>query len=106
MIPEVVFSPLAAAKIGAVFIPLFSGYGADAVAIRLADAEAKLLICADEFLRRGSPGALKQTAAAALAPAPPPAPTPGLRPTGGGAPWDARPRRSYAEAGAPPAHHG
>ena len=83
MIPEVVFSLLAVAKIGAIFIPLFSGYGADAVAVRLADADAKLLICADEFLRRGSAVPMKQTADAALALAPTVTHTLVVRRTGG-----------------------
>jgi len=70
MIPEVVISLLAIAKVGAIFIPLFSGYGADAVAVRLADAGAKLLITADGFLRRGSQVPMKETADAALAQSP------------------------------------
>src|SRR5258708_6118239 len=98
MIPEVVFSLLAVAKIGAVFIPLFSGYGADAVAVRLADAEAKLLICADEFLRRGSPVPMKQTADAAVAQAPSVATTLVVRRTGGDVPWDPARDRWYDEA--------
>ena len=53
MAPEVVAAVLACAKLGAVFLPIFSGFGADAVATRLADAEAKALITADGFLRRG-----------------------------------------------------
>ena len=53
MIPEVVFALLATAKIGAVFIPLFSGYGPDAVSVRLRDCQAKLVVTADGFLRRG-----------------------------------------------------
>ena len=70
MIPEVVFSLLAVAKLGAIFIPLFSGYGAEAVAVRLRDAEAKLLVTADGFMRRGVVVPMKQTAdeACALAP--------------------------------------
>jgi acetyl-CoA synthetase len=65
MIPEVVFSLLAVAKLGAIFIPLFSGYGAEAVAVRLADANARLLVTADGFMRRGSPVAMKAVADAA-----------------------------------------
>ena len=65
MIPEVVFSLLAVAKLGAIFIPLFSGYGAEAVAVRLRDAEAKLLVTADGFMRRGAVVPMKQTADAA-----------------------------------------
>src|SRR2546430_2705637 len=53
MCPEVAISILAAAKIGAVIIPLFSGYGPEAIATRLRDGEAKVLICADGFYRRG-----------------------------------------------------
>ena len=41
-------------RIGAIFTPIFSGYGAPAIASRLADCEATLLITADGFLRRGS----------------------------------------------------
>ena len=46
MIPEVVIALLAIAKIGGVILPLFSGYGAGAVANRLADGEAKALFTA------------------------------------------------------------
>ena len=53
MLPETVAALLAVAKLGAVFLPLFSGYGADAVATRLDDAEAKALITADGFLPPG-----------------------------------------------------
>ncbi|MGI8607640.1 MAG: AMP-binding protein [Candidatus Dormibacteria bacterium] len=65
MIPEVVFSLLAVAKLGAIFIPLFSGYGAEAVAVRLRDADARLLVTADGFMRRGSVVPMKQVADAA-----------------------------------------
>ncbi len=44
---------LATAHLGAIAIPIFSGYGAEAAAVRLKDAEAKLLIVQDGFLRRG-----------------------------------------------------
>src|SRR5947208_2306919 len=47
MIPETVVTMLALAKLGAIFIPIFSGYSAPAVAARLADCEATLLITAD-----------------------------------------------------------
>jgi len=53
MSPEAVAATLACAKLGAVYLPIFSGYGADAVATRLADADAKVLITADGFPRRG-----------------------------------------------------
>jgi len=66
MCPEVAVSVLAAAKIGAVIIPLFSGYGPEAIATRLRDGEAKVLICADGFFRRGQVVAMKETADRAL----------------------------------------
>ncbi|MBB6449557.1 acetyl-CoA synthetase [Geomicrobium halophilum] len=53
MIPETVITILAAAKLGAIVVPTFSGYGAEAVATRLKASEAKILITADGFYRRG-----------------------------------------------------
>lgn len=53
MIPEIVVALLAVAKIGGIILPLFSGYGVDAVVTRLKDADAKALITADGFFRRG-----------------------------------------------------
>src|SRR6266568_3233319 len=46
----------------AVFIPIFSGYGAESIAGRLRDADAKVLICADGFYRRGKVVPMKETA--------------------------------------------
>jgi acetyl-CoA synthetase len=66
MLPETVAAVLAVAKIGAVFLPLFSGYGAEAVASRLNDADAVALITADGCLRRGSTVNMKQVADEAL----------------------------------------
>jgi acetyl-CoA synthetase len=67
MLPETAIAMLAAGRIGAIFIPIFSGYGPEAAASRLNDAEAKLLITADGFYRRGRVVPMKQTADAALA---------------------------------------
>ena len=53
MIPETAISALALAMVGAIFVPVFSGYAAEAAATRLNDAEVKLLITADGFYRRG-----------------------------------------------------
>jgi len=53
MIPETVTAILAIAKIGAIFSPAFSGYGAEAVATRIDASQAKFLITADGFFRRG-----------------------------------------------------
>src|SRR5581483_9240854 len=62
MTPEIVIAVLAIAKIGAVFLPLFSGYGAGAVAVQLNDAQAKALFTADGVFRRGQIVAMKETA--------------------------------------------
>lgn len=70
MTPEIAVALLAIAKIGGVILPLFSGYGAGAVATRLADAGAKALFTADGFYRRGAVVPLKPTADEALAHAP------------------------------------
>ncbi len=58
---------LAVARLGAVFIPIFSGYGPEAVATRLRDPVPKVLICADGFTRRGRPVAMKELADEAVA---------------------------------------
>jgi acetyl-CoA synthetase len=55
MLPETVAALMAVVKIGAVFLPLFSGYGVEAIAVRLADGGAKAVITADGYLRRGAP---------------------------------------------------
>ena len=65
MTPEIVIALLAIAKIGGIILPLFSGYGAGAVASRLADANAKALFTADGFFRRGEPVLMKPVADAA-----------------------------------------
>lgn len=52
-IPEAVVALLAVPKIGGIVLPLFSGFGADAVASRLNDAEAKAVITVDGSYRRG-----------------------------------------------------
>ncbi|MHB8512840.1 MAG: AMP-binding protein [Actinomycetota bacterium] len=70
MVPEVAIAIYACAKIGAIVLPIFSGFAAAATAARLNDAGAVALITADAFYRRGSVVPLKQTAdeAAALSP--------------------------------------
>ncbi|HEY1306150.1 MAG TPA: AMP-binding protein [Vicinamibacterales bacterium] len=70
MCPELIVAFFAVIKIGSVILPLFSGYGADAVATRLADAGASTVITADGFWRRGQMVAMKTTADAAIASAP------------------------------------
>jgi len=68
--PEAVVSVMACSKVGAVWLPLFSGFGADAVAKRLDDAGATVLITADGFPRRGRPVPMKETADEAATRAP------------------------------------
>lgn len=70
MVPETVAAILGIAKLGAVFLPLFSGYGADAVAIRLRDADAKALVTADGTTRRGNRVDMLAIAQEAVAQAP------------------------------------
>jgi acetyl-CoA synthetase len=53
MVPEIVIAMLAIIKIGGIFLPLFSGFGAAAIVSRLRDADAKALITAAGTYRRG-----------------------------------------------------
>ena len=70
MLPETVVAVLAVARLGAIFTPIFSGYAAPAIATRLVDCGATVLITADAFLRRGAWVDLKSVADAAVADAP------------------------------------
>jgi acetyl-CoA synthetase len=53
MCPAVAIASHACAHIGAVQVPIFSGFAAPAIASRLEDSQAKVAICADWSLRRG-----------------------------------------------------
>jgi acetyl-CoA synthetase len=66
MVPEVVSILYGAFKRGAVAVPIFSGFGVDAVATRLEDAEPTVLFTGDGFYRRGDEVRLKETADAAI----------------------------------------
>ncbi len=59
MIPETVVAMLACARIGAPHTVVFGGFSADALASRVKDCQAKLIITSDGGYRRGSPSALK-----------------------------------------------
>ena len=70
MCPELVVAFFAVIRLGGIVLPLFSGYGADAVATRLRDSESTLLITADGFWRRGQHVRMKSVADEAAAAAP------------------------------------
>ena len=70
VIPEAAVAVLACAKIGAVVVPAFSGYGPEPLAARLVASQAAALITVDGTTRRGKRVAMKDTADAALASVP------------------------------------
>ena len=70
MCPELIVAFFAAIKIGGIVLPLFSGYGADAVTTRLHDAGVTVLITADGFWRRGQAVRMKEMADVSVAAAP------------------------------------
>ena len=59
MIPEAVIAAYAIAKIGALYLPLFSGFAPAAIAARLQDAQVKLVFTADWAWRRGARAPMK-----------------------------------------------
>jgi acetyl-CoA synthetase len=66
-LPHAAAAMLAVAKIGAIVLPMFSGFGADAIAQRLTDGRAVAVITVDGSLRRGKPVGAKSVLDAALA---------------------------------------
>ena len=59
MIPETAVAMLACARIGAPHTVVFGGFSSDALANRLEDCDAKVVITSDGGYRRGAPSALK-----------------------------------------------
>ncbi|KRF16548.1 acetyl-coenzyme A synthetase [Nocardioides sp. Soil797] len=59
MIPECVFTMLACARLGAPHTVVFGGFSADALASRVEDCGAKVVVTSDGGYRRGAPSALK-----------------------------------------------
>ncbi len=53
MVPETVIALLSIARIGAIAVPVFSGYGVEAIVSRLTNIKAKGLFTCDGFPRRG-----------------------------------------------------
>jgi len=70
MVPEAFISVLACLRIGAVHTAIFTGFGVDAVAARIAGCGAKVLITADAGLRRNKAIPLKEITDRALEKAP------------------------------------
>ncbi|MFG2529208.1 acetate--CoA ligase [Streptomyces sp. NPDC048516] len=66
MIPEAVIAMLACARLGAPHSVVFGGFSADALATRINDADARVVITADGGYRRGKPSALKPAVDEAL----------------------------------------
>jgi acetyl-CoA synthetase len=67
MIPEAVVAMLACARIGAVHMVVFGGFSSDALASRITDSGAVLVITSDGGYRRGSASALKPAVDEAVA---------------------------------------
>ncbi len=66
MIPEAAYAMLACARIGAIHSIVFAGFSPDALANRINDSEAKVVITADHAPRGGRKTALKANTDAAL----------------------------------------
>jgi acetyl-CoA synthetase len=87
MSPEAAIATLTVVRIGAIYTPCFSGFGAGAVVSRLSDCEATLLITADGFYRRGQVVKMKETADEAVAQCPSVQTVLVYRRLGGEIPW-------------------
>ncbi|MWV64326.1 AMP-binding protein [Halorubrum sp. JWXQ-INN 858] len=67
MVPEVTSILYGCLKVGALAVPIFSGFGTEATATRIDDAEPSVLFTGDGFHRRGGEVRLKSTADEAIA---------------------------------------
>jgi len=70
LVPETVATLMACAKLGAIAVPIFSGFAADAVATRLVDGDVRVLVTADGTSRGGRIVPMKETADRAVQDAP------------------------------------
>ncbi|WP_435360813.1 AMP-binding protein [Haloarchaeobius sp. DFWS5] len=66
MVPEVVSILYGCFKVGAIAVPIFSGFGVDATATRISDSECSVLFTGDGFYRRGGEVTLKGAADEAI----------------------------------------
>jgi acetyl-CoA synthetase len=66
MAPEVAIASHACAHLGAIQVPIFSGFAAPAIAARLRHSEAKVVVTADGSLRRGREVPMKELVDEAL----------------------------------------
>ena len=66
MVPEVISILYGCFKVGAIAVPIFSGFGVDATATRIADAGCSVLFTGDGFYRRGDEVTLKASADEAI----------------------------------------
>ena len=66
MVPEVIAILYGCFKVGAIAVPIFSGFGVDATATRLEESECSVLFTGDGFYRRGSEVHLKESADEAI----------------------------------------
>jgi len=66
MIPELAYTMLACARIGAIHSIVFAGFSADSLRDRILDAECSMVVTANEGLRGGKTIPLKQTVDDAL----------------------------------------
>jgi acetyl-CoA synthetase len=66
VVPEAVVAFLGCAMLGAISVPAFTGFGSEALAMRLKGSEAMVLVTADATTRRGKVVPMKATADRAL----------------------------------------
>jgi acetyl-CoA synthetase len=66
MVPEVISILYGCFKVGAIAVPIFSGFGADATATRITASECSVMFTGDGFLRRGDEIMIKPTADEAI----------------------------------------
>ena len=66
LIPEVIISMLACARIGAIHSVVFSAFSAQSLKVRIIDGQSKILITADGYYRKGNKEDLKSKADEAI----------------------------------------